>query len=146
MLFSRCSYIFKVSNLFLMVYLTELIHYLQIKSFFNRHQILVELKNGSKFWFSKHFWMLLLTWTKQAIFCQELPFCHCFPLHTFASIFLSLSVMELLNMQKGKGKRNNSLKARREKSFSPGLLLKIGQPVTMILSVFPITVVATASF
>lgn len=47
---------------------------------------------------------------------------------------------------KRKGKRNNSLKAIKEKSFSPGLLLKIVQSVTMILSVFAITVVATASF
>lgn len=49
-------------------------------------------------------------------------------------------------MRMGKGKRNNSLIAIKEKSFSPGLLLKIGQSVTMILSVFAITVVATASF
>lgn len=49
-------------------------------------------------------------------------------------------------MRMGKGKRNNSLKAIKEKSFSPGLLLKIVQSVTTILSVFAITVVATASF
>lgn len=88
----------------------------------------------------------LLTRTKQAIFYQELPFCHLFLLRTFASIFLSFSIMEMLNVRMGKGKRNNSLKAIKEKSFSPGLLLKIVQSVTTILSVFAITVVATASF
>lgn len=64
-------------------------------------------------------------------------------LFLFSSLF---PVMKWLHVGRREKKRNKSWEQRREKSFIPGLLLKIGQLVTIIISLVAITGVATASF
>lgn len=68
---------------------------------------------------------LFLSGTSPLSFLFSAFFCFYFP---------PFSVMKLLNMGRGKQKRNNGLTQKRENSFHPGLLLKIDQSVTMILS------------
>lgn len=62
--------------------LTELVHDFQI-------QIFSELKMMSQSLVVKAFFFFFLRkWMKQASFIQELPLCHFFSLHSFASTFL----------------------------------------------------------
>lgn len=107
--------------------LTELVHDFQI-------QIFSELKMMSQSLVVKAFFFfffaevdetgLFHTGTSSLSFLFSAFFCFYFP---------PFSVMKLLNMGKGKQKRNNCLTQKRENSFHPGLLLKIDEPVTMIL-------------